>query len=81
MEQNQIEKHTLNYFILVFGTSNTCTLNGIIREPVSKMSTNEDNEYIDVTLSANDIRDTMFDMNGVRPHIPDGFGGHLYQAY
>jgi hypothetical protein len=76
-----IESHILNYFRGIFGNSNDCVSNDLVARVIPSLVTVEENNWLTVMPSFDEIKKAVFDMNADGAPGPDGFGGHFYQFF
>lgn len=80
-EQGGIEQHVLNFFSTLYASNNDCVPNDLISRGVPSMVTDANNDILTGTLSPEEIKLTVFSMNGDGASGPDGFWGLFLSAF
>ncbi|XP_019435172.1 PREDICTED: uncharacterized protein LOC109341683 [Lupinus angustifolius] len=79
--QDELATHTLDYFTTLFATPNELNPNLLIQNVIPHMVLHKENTDLISLPSDEEIRSTVFSLNGDGGPGPDGFGGNFYQNY
>ncbi|KAF1883223.1 hypothetical protein Lal_00030326 [Lupinus albus] len=79
--QEEIAQHILAYFTDLYATPNDARPNQLIQSVIPTLVSAEDNIMLSKHPSMEEIRGTVFGLNGEGAPGPDGFGGCFYQQF
>lgn len=74
-----IENHVLQYFTSLYPSENCFLENDLVDRVVPSLVSNEDNVFLTNFSSMEEVKSTVFDMNGVGAPGPDVYGGCFFQ--
>ncbi|XP_019451747.1 PREDICTED: uncharacterized protein LOC109353840 [Lupinus angustifolius] len=78
---DDIATHVLDYFTVLYASSNNVVSNGLISSIIPSLVTEEDNFLLTKHPSNEEIKSAVFSMKGDGALGPDGFGGCFFQAF
>lgn len=70
----------LNYFTNLYATDNNYLENDLFDQVIPSLITKEENEVLGKNPSREEIKETIFSMNGDGAPSPDGYGGCFFLA-
>jgi len=80
-EPTEIEQHVLHYFQSIFSVDNLCVTSNLMANTIPSMVSEEDNNSLMCLPLREEIKATVFELNGDGAPGPDGFGGHFFQTF
>lgn len=80
-DADEMAQHVVDYFTGLYATNNDCIPNYLIEQVVPSLVSNDDNDLLTIIPSHEEIKSTVFAMNGDGAPGPDGFRGCFYQAF